>query len=92
MYKCLKVTFIADLPHGFLQKSIQKHAKNLRIEGVAQLLMDDFVKIVICGSLENVDAFLDQFYKEVNKLELNELQIEPFLKDKDYRGVFRVIE
>ena len=63
MYKCLKVTFTADLPNGFLQKSLQKHARKLSIEGVAQLLVDNFVKNIVCGSLENVDAFLDHFYK-----------------------------
>ncbi len=92
MYKCLKITFTADLPKGFLQKSIQNNARKLAIEGVAQLLMDNYVKIIVCGSLEQVDIFLDLLYKEITEIELEELQVEPFLKDKDYRGVFRVLE
>lgn len=92
MYKCIKITFSAELPNGFLQKSIQKNARKLEIEGVAQLLMDNFVKIVVCGSIEQVDTFLDLVYKEIAAIQLDELQVEPFLKDKDYRGVFRVIE
>ncbi len=92
MYKCLKITFTADLPKGFLQKSVQKNARNLAIEGVAQLLMDNFVKIIVCGPLENVDDFLDNLYDEINKIELDELQVEPFIKDRDFRGVFRVLE
>lgn len=92
MYKCLKITFSADLPKGFLQRVIQQNARKLDVEGVAQLLMDNFVKIIVCGSMGQVDTFLDLLYKEVNAVDLNEFQVEPFLKDKDYRGVFRVLE
>ena len=78
MHKCLKITFNAQVPQGFLQKALQKKVKKLAIEGVAQQLMDDFIKIIVCGSLEDVDTFLDILYKEVNELALDELQIEPF--------------
>lgn len=92
MYKCLKITFTAELPKGFLQKAIQGNAKKLNVEGVAQLLMDNFVRIIVCGSMDQVDSFLDYLYKEINSVQPNEFQIEPFLKDKDYRGVFRILE
>ena len=55
MYKCLKITFTADLPKGFLQKFIQNNARKLAIEGVAQLLMDNYVKIIVCGSAEGIE-------------------------------------
>lgn len=92
MYKCLKITFSADLPEGFMQKAIQKNARKLDIEGVAQLMMSNLVRIIVCGAMDQVDAFLDLLYKEVNAVDLNEFQVEPFLKDRDYRGVFRVVE
>ncbi len=92
MYKCLKITFNAQMPEGYLQKMLQKKIKKLSIEGVAQQLMDDFIKIIVCGAMEDVDTFLDILYKELNDIELDELQIEPFLKDRDYRGVFRILE
>ena len=41
---------------------------------------------------EGVDAFLDELHKSAGAAELKEIEIEPFLKDKDYRGVFRIIE
>lgn len=91
MYKCLKITFTANLPKGFLQKVIQNNQK-LHIEGVAQLLMDNLVKIIVCGSMDHVDHFLDHLYKEVSAVHPNDFHIEPFLKDKDYRGVFRIVE
>lgn len=92
MYKCLKITFTANLPKGFLQKAIQNNAQKLHIEGVAQLLMDNLVRIIVCGSMDHVDIFLDYLYKEVSAVQPDEFHIEPFLKDRDYRGVFRVVE
>lgn len=93
MYKCLKITFSAvGLPKDFLHKVIQDNAKKLEIEGVAQLLMDNLVKIIICGSMDQVDSFLDYLYKEIEEINPDDFQIEPFLKDKDYRGVFRILE
>lgn len=92
MYKCLKITFTGNLPKGFLQKTILKCARDYPIEGLAQLMTDNLVKIIVCGSLDHVDSFLDELYDEVNDIELDELQVEPFVKDRDFRGVFRVLE
>ena len=73
MYKCLKITFTAaDLPQDFLHKVIQGNAKKLEVEGVAQLLMDNIVKIIICGSMDQVDSFLDYLYKEIDELNPDE--------------------
>ena len=70
MYKCLKITFTANLPKGFLQKAIQSNAQKLHIEGVAQLLMDNLVKIIVCGSMDHVDYFLTICIKRLALLRL----------------------
>lgn len=92
MNKCLKITFSGSLPKGFLQKTVLKCARDYSIEGLAQLVMDNLVKIIVCGALNEVDSFVDKLYDEINKIELEELQVEPFIKDRDFRGVFRVLE
>lgn len=92
MYKCLKITFTGNLPKGFLQKTVLKCARDYPIEGLAQLMMDNLVKIIVCGSLDDVDSFLDKLYDEIDGIDLDELQVEPFAKDRDFRGVFRVLE
>lgn len=92
MYKCLKITFTGNFPKGFLQKYVLKCARDFLIEGHAQLIMENAVKIIVCGSLEHVDAFLDKLYDDLNQIELDELLVEPFAKDRDFRGVFRVLE
>ena len=93
MNKCLKISFsAADLPDDFLRVFIQKQAKSFDIEGVAQIVFTDGrVKIVACGPKEDVDAFVDALHKGSTKTYLDDIEIEPFLKDKDYRGVFRVL-
>lgn len=93
MKKCLKITFGADIPQGFLQSSIQKHARSFALEGTAQLVQsENQVRVIICGEKQSIDEFLDNLHKDFSKAKINDYEIEPFLKDKDYRGVFRIIE
>lgn len=93
MKKCLKVTIsVENIPKDFLKKVIQKYANSFKVEGAAQLAADESIKIIACGKKEAVDDFLDILHKETAKFKLNDLLVEPFLKEKDYRGVFRVIE
>lgn len=93
MNKCLRVSFGGNLPEDFLHNVIQKNAKKLNLEGTVQhVLAENKVKIIVCGDKDDVDQFLDSLHKGAGKIALEGLEIEPFLKDKDYRGVFRVIE
>ncbi len=93
MNKCLKITFDTDFPAGFLQSFIQKNAKKLELEGAVQVLAaEKRVRIIVCGNKENVDTFLDTLHNGTAKYQPENIEIEPFLKKKDYRGVFRVIE
>jgi len=94
MKKCLKIILeVQNIPKDFLKKSIQKKASTLKVEGTAQLLADStLLRIIACGKKDDVDAFLDILHKEIAMLEVDDMQVEPFLKEKDYRGVFRVIE
>lgn len=93
MYKCLKITFGGSIPEGFLHNFIQREAKKLNLEGMVQFLSNENrIKIVVCGGKDSVDNFVDALHKGTAKLMPEDIQIEPFLKDRDYRGVFRVIE
>ncbi len=93
MNKCLKITlWIQKVPKGFLKSGVQKHANALRIQGTVQLTEVTIIKIIACGKKDTIDAFLDMLHKETAKLSVDDMQVEPFLKGKDYRGVFRIIE
>ena len=94
MIKCLRITLTATFSDNFLIDFIQKQAKKLGLEGTAQRVEGDItkVKISICRKGDALEDFIDAIYEGTKGFELSELEIEPFLKDKDYRQVFRVIE
>ena len=93
MKKCLKIILGVPMPEGFLHSSIQKHARKFSIEGVAQVIItENQVRIIACGEKEDVDNFIDTLHKDFAKANITDIEIEPFLKDRDYRGVFRIIE
>jgi acylphosphatase len=94
MNKCLRIRMIARFPDNFLNAFIQKEAKKCGLEGTAQIVnpQKGEIKITICGTAEALDDFIDSIYTGTEGFEIDELEIEPFLKDKDYRQVFRVIE
>jgi acylphosphatase len=90
--KCVRLVFNATLPKDFLHEVIQKIARNYNLEGLVQMMGADQVKIIACGPKEKVDLFVDEMHREMTNRKIFQLEVEPFLKDKDYRGVFRVIE
>ncbi len=92
MNKCLRITFSGDFPPDFFRSFIQRNAQKLRVEGTVQLVQKNIVRIIVCGSKESVDSFVDVLHKGSADVFIEDIEIEPFLKDKDYRGVFRVIE
>ncbi len=94
MNKCLRIVLTAHLPDDFLYTFIQKHARSLGLEGLAQMIdsKSDLIRITVCGPSHELDQFIDLMHKGTQKFDVHDIEIEPFLKDKDYRSVFRVIE
>jgi len=91
MNQCVKITLFVGVLKGFLGDFVQKNAMKLGLEGVVKLVSDDQVKIVVCGSRDDVDVFVDTLYKGSKKYQLDNIEMEPFFKARSYRGVFRVI-
>lgn len=93
MNKCLKIIIFLKKLDRRLTSIIQKFAKKHNLEGFAQLNEND-IKITVCGSKDDVDDFLDKIYKEFENFDVynKDVEIVPFIKDRDYRGIFRVIE
>jgi acylphosphatase len=90
--KCIKITFTGKPKQDFLEKVVKKHARTLQVEGLAQGTDEGVFKIIVCGEVDHIDSFIDMIHKESVKALLKNIEVEPFLKDKDYRGVFRIIE
>jgi acylphosphatase len=92
MKKCLKISF-SGVDHETFTQTIQKHGTKLGIEGTIQTVpAQKSFKIIVCGDKDDVDKFVDVLHKETAQAGVTDVHIEPFVKAKDYRGVFRVIE
>lgn len=71
---------------------VQQHARAAGVEGLVQKTNEEELKIIACGSAEKIDSFIDAIHKEAAVHGIDDVAFESFLKDRDYRGVFRVIE
>ncbi|MGE0009184.1 MAG: hypothetical protein AB7F19_01470 [Candidatus Babeliales bacterium] len=92
MSQCLRIVVTMNLPEDFLHNFIKKSARDLDLEGTVQLEADDIICIIACGSKISVEMFLDALHAAGAKYFKDAVEVEPFIKDRDYRGVFRVIE
>lgn len=91
MNKCLRITLTLKLT-AQAQQTIKNHARLLGVEGIMQVIDNDKVKVIVCGNIQKVDDFIDTIHRELQKNNAEVLEVEPFIKERDYRGVFRVIE
>lgn len=91
MKQCLKITVFIRPSEEFLHDFIRKHATKLEIEGSAQGAGEK-IDIIACGEKEKMDLFLDALHKGTTKNKPESIELESFFKEKDYRGVFRIIK
>ena len=92
MNQCLKITFLIGDLKGFLRKYVRDSAVKLGLEGFAHLVSQDKVKIVVCGHRDKIDEFVDVLYNGTAKYKIDNIEMESYLKDRDYRGIFRVVD
>ena len=59
---------------------------------MAQAIDAHTIKIIACGSNKDLEEFMDSLYIGYKNIKPSGMESEPFLRDKDYRGVFRIIE
>jgi acylphosphatase len=88
MNKCLKILVQGTFTEKFLIDVIQRSAKRCNIEGTGRLAADG-IHIMVCGSKDKVDMFVHVLYTEVDEADVT---LEPFIKERDFRGVFRIIQ
>lgn len=94
MSVCVLITCAVNIMATDFLESIAHHARNVRIEGfVARVAGDSAhtLRIIACGTRESIDSLVDILHEQGVPYGMHDLQIEPFSRDKDYRGAFRVI-
>ena len=91
MRKCLKITVLGKVQGVSYRAFVQKNAQTLAIEGTVQNAEDGSVIIYACGGSDNLDKLIDLLYKGTTQSSVKDIVAEPFLNEKDFRGVFRII-
>lgn len=91
MKRCLKMLVNIDNWQSDWGSQIQKQAQKLEVEGMMQTVSQNELRIMICGQSEKLDEFVDYLYDFFATLQANISELEPFIKERDYRGTFRVI-
>jgi hypothetical protein len=91
MNKCLKITLIGSVQDSLLEH-IKSYARTNSIQGLLQKEYEFQYKIIVYGLKDHIDSLIDSLHERAEKEGIDEVDIEPFIKDKDYRGVFRIVQ
>lgn len=91
MKQCIKITVTGHVQSVSYKEFIQKQAQKLHIEGTLQDYEDEDIVIIASGQAENLDELIDHVYKGTSDIKIRDVIIEPFINEKNFRGVFRVI-
>jgi acylphosphatase len=90
--KCIRMVLLLPEKPKLDAELIQKLARKAEVEGVVQRSGPAHLRVIACGDVERIDAFVDMIHKEAARHDVEEIELESFLKDRDFRGVFRIIE
>ena len=91
MKQCLKIIVEGKVQGVGYRELVHKKAEKYSIEGTIQNGNDGTVIIHACGLSEDLDKLIDDLYKGTAKSEVKNIAVEPFVKEKDFRNVFRII-
>ncbi len=91
MKKCLKITIHGKIQGVSYCTFVQKHAQKLGVEGTIKKTDEGGFLLYVCGAHDALEGLIDQLYKETSTIRPQDVIIEPFVSEKDFRGAFRVI-
>jgi acylphosphatase len=92
MKKCVKIMLEGTFPVDYMHKVVLQQARKIGIGGICQMIEGQGVRIIASGTAEQIDDLIDVLYKKSTQKVATGFSIESFLNEKDFRGVFRVIE
>ena len=91
MRKCLKIRVLGNVQTAAYRMHVQKSAADLGIEGTLQNAPDGNVIVYACAPADVLDVFIDALYANTKETHVQDVLAEPFMNEKDLRGVFRII-
>lgn len=92
MNKSVCITVSIPVTQDLLKNLIYKSAVNLKLEGTAHAVGNDTIRIITHGSIDNIDEFIDALYAGYKSNIPEVVEVEPYTKEHNFRGVFRLIE
>lgn len=92
MKQCMCVRVYCPKNKEFLEEYVMAQAKKNQIEGIGQLVNPDQVQIFVCAKQDGIENFLDALYAANGSMTLDKIEIEPCSLERDFRGVFRIVE
>ena len=91
MRRCVSIKVTGKVQKVFYRVFTQKQATKLEVEGTIQNLDDGAVLILACAVSDKLDDFIDVLYEGSDESKVENVIVEPLVKEHDFRGVFRVI-
>lgn len=91
MSRCLKVLIKINDWRPEFSHDIQRQAQKTKVEGQIQLINPQQLKLIVCGKNDQLDEFIDYIFDLFISSGVSIEALEPFLKERDYRGIFRII-
>ena len=91
MKKCVKIHLEGSNLDAAFRLFVQKKATALQIEGTVRNDNEQLAIIHAQGESDNLDKLIDQLYKGTAESSIDNVSVEPFVSDSDFRGVFRII-
>ena len=92
MNQCVQINFLGVFSHKGLREFILKTARGFGLEGTGQSIDKGKIKITICGKRDKIQEFIDELHAQADEHAMSNIEIEPFFKQKEFRGIFRIIE
>ena len=91
MKKSVKILVKGRFDQKKFETSILDLAIKLSIQGTLQKNNERSNLICAIGEVEKVESLIDEFYSDEIGLDLDEVEIWPMEVEKDFRGIFRIV-
>lgn len=91
MKQCVKIHIEGKTLGPDYRFFVQKKAVALGIEGTIRSDDKNVIVIHASGPSEQLDDLIDQLYKGTKESHVENITVEPFVSEVDFRGVFRII-
>lgn len=92
MFKSLKIIISGKVAFLEYANFLANKAIILEIQGSVQRFDQNKLLVYATGDADKVESFIDALYVYDKSSEIDDVDIKPLDENKDFRGVFRIIQ